>query len=161
MITNTNTSTGIPFGVIALNSLQDWLFEEIMQLPNASLDASLADYARNVLAENGMDPEDVNALDDTAARDEAEEADPLYAERFFDGCDMEFDGAEGVIDGVTVCVSEMGGAYILFIMESPNVGRYSPCSPCVPGAGDLDSPDREHGIECYDVPAEWRACNDD
>lgn len=45
-------------------------------------------------------------------------------------------------DGVSVTIeaSCLGGAYLLFIQDSPFLTSCSVCSPCVPNAGDLDSP---------------------
>jgi len=39
----------------------------------------------------------------------------------------------------------------LFVFKSPVVVRCNYCSPCVPGAGDLDNPNPE-GIEAYGLP---------
>lgn len=42
----------------------------------------------------------------------------------------------------------------IFVLKSPFTTRASFCSPCAPGAGDLDSP-RDDGIETYCLGPEW------
>ena len=54
-----------------------------------------------------------------------------------------------------VMTTWVGGAQQLWVMSSPHVTRALPCSPCVPQCGDLSSVD-DGGIQCYDVPPEWR-----
>jgi hypothetical protein len=99
--------------------------------------------------------EAIAELSDDGALDLLERIDARALEAFWGGCDMELSGAEGTIDGVTVRVTELGGAYHMFILNSPHAGHYAECSPCVPGAGDLDNPDPD-GPLTYDVPADWR-----
>jgi hypothetical protein len=48
----------------------------------------------------------------------------------------------------------LGGAPLLWVLEGPVITKARPCSICVPGAGDLDSPD-EDGYECYGLPEGW------
>lgn len=56
---------------------------------------------------------------------------------------------------VKLKLSSLGGAPLLFVLESPYVIRAQQCSPCVPGAGNLDHPD-PHGILCHALdPEEW------
>lgn len=65
----------------------------------------------------------------------------------------------GVYEGVHYRTSYLGGALNFFVFEGP-VGRVrSLCSPCVPGAGDLDSgftfDADSDDYECYCVPLDW------
>ena len=62
---------------------------------------------------------------------------------------------EGVYEDVHYCINWLGGAIIVFVTESPFKTHAAACSPCVPGAGDLDNLHAE-GVECYDVPTDWR-----
>lgn len=64
------------------------------------------------------------------------------------------EGATATIDDVTFEVFLLGGAYHLMILNSPVWGYFEPCSPCVPNAGDLSSPDPD-GIRTYSVPHTW------
>lgn len=41
----------------------------------------------------------------------------------------------------------------LFVFKSPVIVKCNYCSPCVPGAGDLDNPNTE-GIEAYGLPSD-------
>jgi hypothetical protein len=64
------------------------------------------------------------------------------------------DGVDGVVTGV---MTWLGGCPTLLITESPWTRCVSPCSPCLPNAGDLDSGDvsSANGVECYAVPPSW------
>lgn len=42
-------------------------------------------------------------------------------------------------DDVDYLLDWLGGAPIVFVLNSPWYTRCSPCSPCLPNAGDLDS----------------------
>jgi len=154
---NHNVQTGIPFGVISLASLGDWVVDELCSLPNPEMDANLEDYLRGELWDKpGVDNE---LLDDLDYSELAALADDIlglrWCEGYYDELVSPFVGCEGEIDGVSVRVTELGGALLVWVFESPIIGWYSQCSPCVPGAGNLDSPNPD-GIECYDVPAGWR-----
>lgn len=63
----------------------------------------------------------------------------------------------GRLDGVEYATFELGGAIQVMILVSIQIGSFRLCSPCVPGTGDLDSPDEDSGFEAYDVPVDWRA----
>jgi len=45
------------------------------------------------------------------------------------------------------------------VTESPFYTLARLCSPCVPGAGDLDTPDEEYGYKTYCLPADFFADN--
>ena len=64
------------------------------------------------------------------------------------------DGITAAIDDVTFEIFLLGGAYHLAITDSPFIDYVRPCSPCVPNAGDLTSPDPQ-GIKTYSVPPTW------
>lgn len=49
---------------------------------------------------------------------------------------------------VEISASCLGGAYLLFVQDSPYLAACRVCSPCVPGAGDLDTP-------CSGVESTW------
>ena len=59
---------------------------------------------------------------------------------------------EGEHEGVMYRTTWLGGAPMLCVFKSPYVTKCSVCSPCVPGAGDLDSPG---DYEAYGVPVTW------
>lgn len=41
------------------------------------------------------------------------------------------------------------------VLHSPNIGSFARCSPCYPGAGDLNNP-AEYGNDTYNVPDSWK-----
>jgi hypothetical protein len=45
-------------------------------------------------------------------------------------------------EGVELEFSTLGGAYLLLVTKSPFVTPCQGCSPCMPGAGDLDTPEK-------------------
>lgn len=51
-------------------------------------------------------------------------------------------------------ITWLGGAPQIFVFKSPKIVKALLCSPCVPGAGDLDSLD-DNGVETYGIPDEW------
>lgn len=148
MIVNRNLNTGIPYGIIAANSLCPDVVQELLYGPQAT------DLTYKA------------AWDDEVAR-QRREHDDLWrdhpAPEAFEPNDNHFDPTidepvvTGVYEGVHYESAWLGGALLFWVFESPFTRYYRPCSPCVPGAGDLDTPD-EGGILCYDVPPDWRHC---
>jgi hypothetical protein len=183
---NRNPETGVRFGYVALDSLD--IYEELFGLKNPEEEAALTNYCRDrlhTLAKEGKvdfddlpeyegDPEfddiheEINDLNGEALREVLEQIEDL--QRFFDGRESSLVGAEGEIDGVSVRVTEMGGALHLWVFDSPHIGWYEPCSLCVPGAANLGVTLEESlgldrlprgdlsklGVLGYDVPPEWR-----
>jgi hypothetical protein len=166
---NCNLETGIPYGVISCNSLPAWIWNEIDGMDCPVEREAFADYVRDCAvadADRGYvtvadfdgdqaeeDVYDLIAREDTDVLRELCERDPGDSWESDFGAFRRF----GEIDGCKVSVAELGGALNFWVEFSPYIGKYRPCSPCIPGAGDLDSPDPDDGIECYDVPPEWRS----
>jgi hypothetical protein len=175
---NYNPTTGIPYGVIAVQSLnQDWIWDEIAQMDSPELDEAFQEAARERLLDlvrsgevtyndfdEGLEPGDeeeaVAGLTGQECVDLVDSVDPHWGQGWWDGIDESEFRKEGEIDGVKVSVSSLGGASLLWVLESPYTGLYRPCSPCIPGAGDLDSPDPDFGMQCYDTPPDWREQED-
>ena len=61
----------------------------------------------------------------------------------------------GTLAGVKYEISWLGGAPLLWAIESPVISKAKLCSPCAPNAGDLNSLD-DDGYECYGIPEYWR-----
>jgi hypothetical protein len=57
-------------------------------------------------------------------------------------------------EGVQLSSSCLGGCRLVFVEKSPWVCSASLCSPCVPGAGDLDTPN-EGGVDVLCLPPSW------
>lgn len=176
---NYNRETGVAYGVIACASLGDWIWDEIDQMDCPGEQEAYAEFMRDLaieLIETGeLTFEDLDCeageeglalaeLSDQEVIDTIDAIAPYAGESFWDGVELGVHRRFGTIEGVEVSVAELGGALNLWVEKSPHLGWYRPCSPCIPGAGDLDSPaplgeDGEiHGqaVLCYDVPLEWR-----
>ena len=143
---NANPTTGVRYGYISANSLHPEVLDELLYGRQAT-DLSYENFKTEVYAAMRAGLDDwlsVRAID--AAFDAAIE------EAEFN-CDEPIH--EGEYEGVRYRTSWLGGALNVWIFKSPVVGNYAECSPCVPGAGNLDCPDLD-GVVCYDVPKEWR-----
>lgn len=128
-MTNTNPETGIPYGVVAMNNLADWVFDEFLYHGNNdSYDAALAEW-----------------------RAENPDADEEEFSDFYEGEEENYSLEK---DGLVLGLSYLGGAPMIWVFQSPHTTTVRPCSPCVPGAGDLDTPDPD-GMECYTLPPDW------
>lgn len=155
---NYNPETGVAYGYIAANSLDPEVVDELMfgggcsEHKNHSFEAykaeTLQERQRQLEAarEDGED-ERVEELEDLGDDLTDEQCEDYYGDE---------EKVEGVKDGVHFASSWLGGALNFFILHSPHITE-SACraSPCVPGAGILDTLDGD--VKCYDVPADWRA----
>ena len=129
---NVNLETGIPYGVVAMNNLADWVFDEfILHGNNDSYDAALEEFKAD--NPNATD-EEIDEFNDSYYSDE-------------DSYSLE-------TEKMKLGLAYLGGAPLVWVFQSPHTTNVRPCSPCVPGAGDLDSPDPD-GMECYTLPKEW------
>ena len=98
----------------------------------------------------------------------------LELERFSDVYtnDSDCTHIEGVYEGVKYMIGSLGGAGLLWVIEGPIGYANRLCSPCVPGAADLDggfidgqlqgnaeNPEETAttGYLCYVVPHDWLA----
>lgn len=136
-LVNVNPETGIRYGVVSLDSLQDWVFDEFF---HHGTNETWAEAIRDYIAENpGSDEEDASE-----ALEHAQFEEEVYS--------LEK-------DGMKLQLSYLGGAPLVWVFESPHKAMVRECSPCVPNAGDLNSK-IDGGFECYDVPAEWYRTED-
>lgn len=170
---------GTPYGVISVASLGDWIWDEIDQMDCPGEQEACAEFMRDRATElidtgeltfndlectEGEESYALAELSDQEVVDMVDGIDPYAGQSFWDGLETGVHRRFGVIEGVEVSVAELGGALNLWVEKSPHLGWYRPCSPCIPGAGDLDSPaplgeDGEcegPAVLCYDVPLEWR-----
>lgn len=153
-MSNINPETGIRFGTIYLHHLDH------------DTAAGLWDYAENISEQQAYD--DLRAEITTEIDQEVEEyasrgeEPPFDAEREIErrldraseNIEIEEPYLEGECEGVKYGISHLGGAALLWVYESPIIGKHGLCSPCVPNAGDLES---EGDFECYDIPEDWKA----
>jgi len=156
---NYNPETGISFGVIAISSIDGDIAADLWDLAYAAeYDRFFSEHQNAEIRRLDGNPDDI----DPELRDEwlAEHGRSGWQDDLPDFIVDEPEG-EFVYMGVTVRVSSLGGATIVFVVESPVIGYYPACSPCIPGAGNLDDEpgdENDQGVEhCYDIPADWRA----
>lgn len=143
-MTNTNPTTGIAYGYISSNALHPDTVHELMY----GMQADDLTYREAVAAHVASMRADADPSGDPFDEDAVEQA---FAESYED-----YEPAiSGTLEGVSYHTSWLGGALNFWILESPHTGLFAACSPCVPGAADLDHPNA-FGIMGYDVPATWR-----
>ena len=158
MTVNTNSKTGIRFGVIAVNNLNSDVVEDLWygygavdlsyQAAMEELDAEIGREADRLIETGELQAEDRDWYVDRETdkrRDDIQIDEPII---------------EGNYQGVHYQISWLGGAPLLFVFESPFKGRFQLCSPCIPNAVSLESPS-DVGTEGYDVPPDWRIGNDE
>lgn len=141
---NYNPDTGIPYGTIYLHHLDSDVANDLFYKGENISEKNALEELRaevNCAVEAGeIDEDDFDAELDHRA----------------ENLHIEEPTIEGECEGVKYMISWLGGAPLLWVFSSPYTGAYAQCSPCVPGAGDLETPD-EYGVICYDVPPDWRS----
>lgn len=157
---NYNPDTGIPYGTIYLHHLDSDLAQELWYTHGEDISYKLA--LKELRAEVTRDVEDEYGDDESDDRlNEEDMADEIdrRVETQSEFINIDEPTIEGEYEGVKYMISWLGGAPLLWVFSSPFTGSYAQCSPCVPGAGDLETPD-EYGVVCYDVPPDWRRDED-
>lgn len=175
-MTNTNEETGIPFGLISVNSLELELVDTLMYengfnisewealietVQNHTFDETVIKAGKDNLL---IDLENINWAGGIGedyilaqAIMELEEEFASEPELYQKIEHLEFDEPqiEGVYEGVYYMTCWLGGALHFWISESPIITHKAhKGSICVPGAGVIDELDGDY--TCYDVPADWR-----
>lgn len=184
-MTNTNPQTGIRYGTIYLNSLDPNVADELFfgsQATNLSEQRAYEELKHEIERDaEGVEDEVRIAIaerdyamlsNDNLMEREVEAAFQRlgYADRDdyidtrleLESQDMQIEEPtiSGTLDGVKYEISWLGGAPLLFVLESPVTGHFSLCSPCVPGAVSIDcpNPDGELG---YGIPEDWYDHNEE
>jgi len=118
---NYNPTTGIRYGVASANGLAEWFWDEIYAHGvDESAAAALAEWRAEFKALHGCEPDDE------------------FEQIFWDEYECDESERSYNRDGLRLLVGWLGGAPLVWVLES-NVRCYTgDCSPCVPGAGDLD-----------------------
>ncbi len=142
---NVNPDTGIRYGTIYLQGITGDIAESLMYGPGA-VDISWESFVKEVSSECAALSEEFGEDEDQAE---------LRLQEALEGYYCDEPAIEGVFEGVSYGIGWLGGAQLLWIFQSPHIGKYDLCSPCVPNAGNLDSPNPQ-GFDCYDVPLDWR-----
>lgn len=152
-IVNMDPDTGIRYGTIYLNNLDGdtaaYLFDEGR---NVSEDEAIEEIRRWINAEIDQEIEDGRYISDIESDPEWEFERRL--DRALQNLQIEEPTIKGTCDGVEYMITWLGGAPLLWVFKSPFTGKFDLCSPCVPNACNLDSPNPD-GYEGYTVPADW------
>lgn len=162
---NYNEKTGIPYGVISGNNvpdLADDIFSSGDSLTYAAWKQELGEKISGAIR-GAIDDYTTRAETIVKSLDIAEIVDSLLDSGLGDDYQQEEEEYEYSYDTpngkVSLLLGWLGGASIIWVIDSPWFANTAHCSPCVPGAGDLDSP-VENGLECYclppdDMPDDW------
>lgn len=153
-MTNTNPKTSIRYGYIRADSLRYDVLDELQfgsQARDVHWEEALYDLRSDfasILRDWHLDEAFVARF----ANDCVDEVSDEIGNHWYDDEPIH----EGELEGVKYRTSWLGGALNVWIFESPFTDVFQECSPCVPGAGNLNCPDKE-GVLTYDVPLAWRA----
>lgn len=152
---NVNPETGIRYGVISLNSLDaDVVHELWIDGDNLSEREALDELREEVTTD--MEAENEERDEPLSVEDMQDEIERRVEGEWSESYGVEEPTIEGDCDGIKYLISWLGGAPLLWVLESPYTTYARLCSPCVPNAGDLESLDAADGYECYDVHPAWR-----
>ena len=145
---NTNPMTGIRYGTIYMNELDQGVAAELWDnATNVSEVDAYAEEKKRLEAHYTNLAEELNQVMD---EDDLERLVELGLTDF-DPC-IEEPTQVGEQDGVKYMISHLGGAALLWVTDSPHMTHAGLCSPCVPNAGDLSS---TGDYECYGMPLDW------
>lgn len=156
MSTNKHPITGIAYGLIACQNLDDDVLHTLLYEKGKDLS-----YEAACREETARQCDEFNAALDTVSQYTGSQhlVDDLRDEFEPDLNNFEPQIEEPIIEGeyqgVHYHTTWLGGAQMLWVFESPHIEPCRPCSPCAPGAGDLDNPE-PNGMLTYSVPPEWR-----
>lgn len=143
---NHDPDTGFAYGYIRADSIFPELLDQLCYShgKDLSYEAALAEH----LAQKRWEYEDhVDGGGDALPFDE-----DFHKDEFAEAYQCDEPIYEGQHEGVHYRTSWLGGAQHLWVFRSPVLTKCRPCSPCVPGAGDLDS---VGDYLAYGVPADW------
>lgn len=148
---NKDPDTGIAYGYIAADKLHPEQVEQL-QFGSKVRDISYEEAKADYLAE----AQRAYAALAELTTEELEFNEEGFVEKFADQYTCEEPVFKGELDGVHYQSSWLGGALNFFIFKSMNIVNALQCSPCVPGAGDLNNVVEDgNGMPTYGVPADW------
>jgi hypothetical protein len=163
---NIDNATGIRYGVISPHSVNGDALEDIYQNgTNLSYDAAIADAKgqianalRPVLDSFGLLPYDYRNTDGKTPK--ADDYLASVVETVWEEVSEDFqwesdsdDTHRYERDGYVLETSSLG----IYVIRSPFYTFAAFCSPCAPGAGDLDTPrlTAESGVKTYCLGPDW------
>jgi len=157
-MSNVNTETGVRFGVVSMQNLESWVYDILdSEGTDCTYRDARLDKKRELQAE--ADGKDFDCDEDRSSWIE-EQLDQWGQEYEADEPVVELRRNEGTPEELHVRTTRLGGAQLLWVFRSPHLTTRPLCSPCVPGAVDLDGAEgAESTAGCgqgYDVPPDWR-----
>lgn len=179
MLTNVNPATNVRYGVISTRSMDSDVLNILWYV--VGKDLTYAGFLSNLKQEAEVE---ADAYEDEVKVEIGETdyhmlSNDQYVERKIEqmwerrGYDSRDDYVEAVVEARTSAyaaeepviegeyedvkyrIDWLGGESLLWVFESPEVGLFDLCSPCVPNACLLSSRNPD-GYCGYDVPADWR-----
>lgn len=161
MTANINPRTGIRYGVVDARNLP-WLLDEILASGTdnrydeakreliARFEAcETTEEANDIIREAHYSPDRLLLSDGELAD---ADFDDLASEILSDTYESDGDSLDYTheSDGIKYQLGSLGGAPLLWIIESPFVTWCRQCSPCVPNAGDLNNLcGEDEGVHAY------------
>ncbi len=182
MAANTNPKTGVPYATIKADSLDSDLVHDLMYKHGKDISYQVAEteYIANLrqewqakvderqeeidtleqreFSDVGLSDEDQARLRELQGARMADQEMPFDPEQvdmqpFADSYQCDEPRIEGIFENVHYGTSWLGGALLFYCFQSPYIThKAAQCSPCVPGAGDLDSLGH---FTSYTFPPEW------
>lgn len=135
-VTNIDAKTGIRYGVISESSLPLWSEEAEPVYPEFT-----ADEIRNGLEGGKYSAAELEAMDDDELQELASD------------WDVECTGTEYQKEGYEMHAGTDG--FGIWVLRSPFYTLARFCSPCAPGAGDLDAIDADNGVKTFAPGHDW------
>ena len=154
MIPNTNPDTGLPYGIVASDSLDPEVSSKLWELAaNACYDAH-RNYREAQLLRDATDFIDsLDKVPHNYVMDVINDLVETQLDNEMDEWSADEPHAEVTYKGVTVVVGYLGGAMLVTSLDGPTLQVRSYCSPCCPGAADMDS--GYGSILCHGLPMDW------
>jgi hypothetical protein len=169
MIANIHPETGIAYGYVAANDLDQDIIHTLMYGDQATDEDAIESYKEFVREWRSKQEDEwdkrnptTKAFEDTENPDDPypdPEAEPDEHDRqsFWDGYESCEPAISGTYKGVEYRTSWLGGALNFFILKSPHITQHATeASPCVPNAAILPPRERGH-VQGYTVPDDWWA----
>ena len=149
-MTNYNDELGVPYGIIDARDCQ-YLMEEIFTNGESLNWKAFREQAIGQIE---------STLDDLGIRESREAAENVFDELEWDHVEFEEEEYEYEDDhGNQFLLSYLGGAPLIWFIKSDRCELCRQCSPCVPGAGDLNNPSDE-GTPALTFPTGYDDCDE-
>lgn len=155
MTPNVNPRTGIRYDVIDANDVPELLDTIIHDSTNVTVDEWYDQVLDEVIDAIGDTLDDYTPQAYRLAGEIREEVDDLIHDTLMEDspneeCNYEYE-FETPHGRLRLELGWLGGAPLIWVLKSPWIAPCRECSPCVPGAGDLNTPD-PNGFEAYCLP---------